>query len=318
MLRRGIYRFVYESLARLFFIFYFRENYKLIIMEKLIVFLWRSCAPLVGVAVFLLLTAFECSTETGNADTRPTFLSTYTEAQDISIGTVQLGYDLSSFVRFCMDQYKRIPEATISQLSSSHNIDPWAPGSLTLSNLLVGPYFSDTPPEVRFVFSDPYCQGELPYIYNTDDGYLCFQNKIRNAPKLRATTMVDFFAHTIKTVDEVSIKWRANLYPILSSGTASMDISVYGNVDFPSFGFLASSTKSENNEVAVRVYGKFAEVVENTFNPNRFQKKNSYSMRPVARQIVFSDVLGQDVCAGGRAKTNYKWMQPEIVELINK
>lgn len=229
---------------------------------------------------------------------------------------MQLGYDLTPFLNSCIGG--PFPTSTVAQLQNSHNINPFLPGHLTFSTLLSGFYYGFELPIVRFIFRDPDCSDGAEYSYNYDDGYLCQQNKIKDAPRImKSACWVDFFAKTVTTTDEVCFKWYASLPLIFGpTGTAdAMDVVSYADLYYP-IGFVSSGTKSEDNEVAVRVEDGHTFLVDNTVT--RVIHKGEYGLKRVSREVFYSDVLKQNVCVGGKVKPNYKWAAPEIVELIDK
>ena len=281
-------------------------------MENFKNFLRHTLIPLGFAAVFLLSTAGKCK----NNDTPPlpSFQSVYTQTQDISISSVSLMYDVTYFMNDCLNRTGSFPMNTMSQLMNSHNVNCFAPGTLTFSNLLSGFYQGISYPYVQFVFTDPECSGSWTNGYTFDDGYLCLQNTIKYAPKLKTTTFMSFNAQTVTTTDGVSIKWQTVLNPIISGSSATVDVYDFGYTDYPLFGYVAS--RPVGDEVAIRVKDHRATIVENTV-PSGFPKGN-FKARPVQRQALFSDVLMQDVCMGGQVSSDYKWSAPQIVELVKQ
>ena len=169
-----------------------------------------------------------------------------------------------------------------------------------------------------FVFRDPDCSDGAEYVYMYDDGYLCLQNKIKDAPKItKPACWAEFFAKTITTTDEVCFKWYAAIPLVLGSSGAVdvMDVVSYADLYYP-VGFASSGTKSIDNEVAVHIEDGRAVLVDNTVT--RVIQKGEYGVKHVSRDVFFSDVLEQDVCTGGEVKSDYKWAAPEVVELICK
>ncbi len=219
-------------------------------------------------------------------------------------------------MQWCTAWGNDIPWDTVLQLQYAHNIFTGGQGSINFSDLFSSPFWGMWPPYAQFVFRDPDCQGYMPFVYNYLDVGLVYENKIKDGPKItKPSCWIEFAASTITTTDGVSIKWNQTLFPTVApEGAVSVDVWAFGLTD--SYGFFASRTKSEDNEIAVRKIGNKVVPVENTLEKGVSIGK--YSLKASKRDVPFSDILARGVCMGGQVRKNYRWFPPEIVELVKK
>ena len=294
-------------------------------MENILTFMRHTCIPLSVATVFLLSAVRNCP-KTDNTEPTPgpqpkTFLEAYSgKAQDISLGTVRLSYDLTPLAYTCIQGGGQFPASSAAQMQRSHNILYLVAGDLSFSDLL-NPYNVSgiEGPRAEFRFFDPDCSGSGDYYFDPYNSWeLIYQNKIPNAPKItKPTCWADFFAKTVTTTDELCIKWFCTIPLVLgaSGSVSSMDVISFGQVEYP-FGFTATKTKADEGEVAIRIRDGHSFLVENTITGNL--QIGKYTTKAVKRRVVFSDVLSQSVCVGGQVSSSHKWLSPEIVSLVKK
>ncbi len=238
--------------------------------------------------------------------------SVYTEKQNITLERVSLGYDLSAFSMYCRTQGNLHGYAALNQLSGFHGMD--GRGFVDFSALF-GQFNSASAngPGALFVFCEPTCKGEIVLVYDKFDSDLCLNNTLKNVPVITKPYVLDFSAHTMTTAEGVSVKWIKHYS--LPPNCFLSELVETGELDYPD-GFFASTTKSEEGEVAVRVIDGHYSIVENTLSGAFLP--GTYGFRSVTRTPLHSDIFDQGVCFGGQVNPNYRWAAPEIVKLIKK
>ena len=164
--------------------------------------------------------------------------------------------------------------------------------------------------EAKFIFTQPDCSGNYTITFNHFNDKLCNDNVISNAPKITATHLVEFSAHTIKTSQNgIYIKWK-KAYTATGYGSY-VSIDVPGTVDYPSY--LFSTGIKGDNLIAVRIENNRYVLVENTLSTEI--SPGTYTAKVVSTEPLISNSLQQNVCIAGSVNSDCKWSKPVVVEL---
>ena len=258
-------------------------------------------------AIFIFSTAGSCGS---SPDNRPHIKDVFPEKMDIQLDPVFLRYDMSTFINNCLSYGNTYPASDLQELYDYNNVIS-ASSWLNFNSLFnKADAFAGPGAGASFKFTQPDCREDITVSFNKYDDKLCTQNIISNAPKIDKTHLVEFSAHTITTTsNSIYIKWSMK-YTATGYGTY-MKIDKKGTVEYPNYLF-ASRTKG-GNQIAVRKIDDRLVPIENTVSTEL--APGSYRSKLVEERPVISDVLEQEVCIGGRVRTECKWDAPKIVEL---
>lgn len=270
-------------------------------------FIKRVITLFTVVFVFIISTAGSCGSST---DSRPSLSSTYPEKWDVQLDPVFLRYDMAKFINDCQQYGSIYPAADIQDLADYNNVTT-SSGWLDFYTLFNNTEnYSGPGAEAKFIFTQSDCSGSITVSYNNFDDKLCNYNIISNAPKISKTHLVEFSAHTIKTLqNNIFIKWN-KAYTANGFGTY-LNIDLQGTVDYPNYLFT-TGTKG-GNQVAARIIEDRFVLVENTISSD--MQTGQYKPILVDETPLVSNTLKQDVYISGSVNKNLKWSVPVIVEL---
>lgn len=275
-------------------------------MNKITRVLKQILLPLVIATLYLATTAGSCS----STDNRPPLASKYPEKCDIELDPVFLRYNLEKFVNDCQKNGYAYPSSDIQELIDYNNVMVASSWLDFYSLFISAGGYTGTGPEVKFIFSQPDCKGNISIVYKQFDDKLCNHRIIANAPKINKIHLVEFSANTIKTSqNNISIKWN-NAYTVTGYGTY-MNIDEQGTVDHPSFIFTRG-TKG-GLEIAARLIGNKYEVVENTVSDE--VSPGYYNVAVVEDNPTIIGSMQKNVCTSGALNQQATWDSPSIVEL---
>ena len=174
--------------------------------------------------------------------------------------------------------------------------------------------FSGDKASLKFIFTEPRCQGSLPVPYDGFDDQLCNYNTIKDCPKIPKAHVVEVKANSIQTTyNGVQLKSSQKISVVDDS---NMIIANDGKLDDTNHitshvkvrGFidrrLVSARQGKN--------GKYV-LIDNTVPPEL--EPGDYSFAVVEDRPLVSDVLDKKVCVGNRLDTSVQWKTPETVKL---